>query len=316
MGILGGIGKAIGGSGLFGAVGKGIAGYFQDKSSQNAADEQFQRNADLQREFAQHGIRWRVEDAKAAGVHPLFALGAGGAAFAPVTVGGSRTDFAQMGQNVARSVNASSTASEIEMQNAQLDLLRAQTNKENALANHYNGKPVNNQPGQVPFPDVGQGPVDMDGFINKAVINPVNVDSMSNTPGIAAGPAGPGMYLHNFGGQPLLLPGKDVSEALESLSESPLLMGIVYKSNVRHFGEEYMDRFMRDNVPFGGEALSVRDFIRGIGTAAGVALNPSGYSSIRRAEENLDRDRRTVRGRINYSGDWRSEPDRWYSKYH
>lgn len=32
-------------------------------------------NASLQREFAQQGIRWRVEDAKAAGLHPLAALG-------------------------------------------------------------------------------------------------------------------------------------------------------------------------------------------------------------------------------------------------
>ena len=28
-----------------------------------------------QREFAKHGIQWRVDDAKAAGIHPLAALG-------------------------------------------------------------------------------------------------------------------------------------------------------------------------------------------------------------------------------------------------
>lgn len=34
-----------------------------------------EKNAALQREFAQMGIRWRVQDAKAAGLHPLAALG-------------------------------------------------------------------------------------------------------------------------------------------------------------------------------------------------------------------------------------------------
>lgn len=37
----------------------------------------------LQREFAQQGIRWRVEDAKAAGIHPLAAVGASGASYSP-----------------------------------------------------------------------------------------------------------------------------------------------------------------------------------------------------------------------------------------
>lgn len=44
-----------------------------------------ERNIALQREFAQMGIRWRVDDARAAGVHPLAALGASGASFNPVT---------------------------------------------------------------------------------------------------------------------------------------------------------------------------------------------------------------------------------------
>lgn len=41
-------------------------------------------NIQQQREFAQKGIRWRVSDAKKAGIHPLFALGANTASFSPV----------------------------------------------------------------------------------------------------------------------------------------------------------------------------------------------------------------------------------------
>lgn len=90
--------------------------------------EQFDRSEALQREFAQNGIRWRVEDAKAAGLHPLAAIGASGASAAPISVGGggnynvdfgrpSRDDtgahlgagLASMGQNISRAYLASQT---------------------------------------------------------------------------------------------------------------------------------------------------------------------------------------------------------------
>lgn len=63
-----GIGTAILGSAGLNLLG----GYLGSKSASDAN----QSNAELQREFAQHGIRWKVADAKAAGIHPLAALGA------------------------------------------------------------------------------------------------------------------------------------------------------------------------------------------------------------------------------------------------
>jgi len=75
-------------------------------------------NADLQREFAQQGIRWRVEDAKAAGIHPLYALGASGASAAPsFSVQGS-------GQDLSRAIHATRTGPEREF--AELQLQRGQ----------------------------------------------------------------------------------------------------------------------------------------------------------------------------------------------
>ncbi len=38
-----------------------------------------------QKEFAQNGIQWRTADAKAAGLHPLYAIGASGATYTPVS---------------------------------------------------------------------------------------------------------------------------------------------------------------------------------------------------------------------------------------
>jgi len=68
---------------------------------------------DMQREFAQHGIRWKVEDAKAAGVHPLYALGASTAMPSPIAVSDSYgPSIVAAGQDVSRAMMASATAEE------------------------------------------------------------------------------------------------------------------------------------------------------------------------------------------------------------
>lgn len=70
-------------------------------------------NRDMQREFAQKGIRWKVEDARAAGIHPLAALGASTSSFTPVFQGDSLGQaIAQSGQDIQRSINATRTADE------------------------------------------------------------------------------------------------------------------------------------------------------------------------------------------------------------
>lgn len=92
------------------AIGSAIGGYLQGEASEKNAE----RNIQMQREFAQQGIRWKVEDAKAAGVHPLFALGASTHSFAPVSVGqnGMASALTSMGQGVGRAINATQTGSE------------------------------------------------------------------------------------------------------------------------------------------------------------------------------------------------------------
>lgn len=75
------------------------------------------QNAAAQREFAQNGIRWKVDDARAAGVHPVFALGASTNSFSPVTVGDTSSSamgdaVAQAGQNIGRAAQAAMTMDE------------------------------------------------------------------------------------------------------------------------------------------------------------------------------------------------------------
>jgi len=87
--------------GLAGSVISGIMG-----------NRQAERQMDAQKEFAQEGIRWKVADAKAAGIHPLAGLGTPPFNFSPIPVG--TPDFgaslSEMGANIDRSVMAQKTA--------------------------------------------------------------------------------------------------------------------------------------------------------------------------------------------------------------
>lgn len=71
------------------------------------ADRAKSKDIKLQKEFAQSGIQWKVEDAKKAGIHPLAALGAQTTSYAPVSVGGGLPSaLAAGGQDISRAINA------------------------------------------------------------------------------------------------------------------------------------------------------------------------------------------------------------------
>jgi len=70
------------------------------------------KDRDAQRQFAQQGVQWKVADAKKAGVHPLYALGAQTHSFAPVSTGSAdlSTAIPAAGQDISRAVHATSPA--------------------------------------------------------------------------------------------------------------------------------------------------------------------------------------------------------------
>lgn len=77
------------------------------------------RQIALQKKFAQEGIRWRVEDAKKAGIHPLYALGAQTPSYTPVSASFNQSAntsmgsaMANAGQDIGRAINATRTGSE------------------------------------------------------------------------------------------------------------------------------------------------------------------------------------------------------------
>lgn len=91
--------------GIFGDI-LGFIGGNQDRNAQKDANYE---NAALQREFAQNGIQWRVDDAKRAGISPLAAMGA--QLFNPtpsfMASGSDRgSSYRDMGQSIDRAVSA------------------------------------------------------------------------------------------------------------------------------------------------------------------------------------------------------------------
>lgn len=75
------------------------------------------QQTEAQREFAQQGIRWKVADAKAAGIHPLAALGAQTQSYSPVSVGltpdhSMGNAVASMGQDLGRAISSTRTEKE------------------------------------------------------------------------------------------------------------------------------------------------------------------------------------------------------------
>lgn len=112
----------------------GLFGNQQKKEGQ-------EREIELQKEFAQNGVRWKVEDAQRAGIHPLAALGSSGAQYSPVGLGDndSAAIGSSIGQDLSGAINATRTAPEratalgskmealgLERAGLENDLLRAQ----------------------------------------------------------------------------------------------------------------------------------------------------------------------------------------------
>lgn len=133
----------------FGAIlgaGGALLNFLGGKSANEKAMELGQQNIATQREFAQQGIRWKVADAKAAGIHPLYALGANTTAFAPVSVGQTNElaplgDFARsMGQDLTRAAQTTRTGSE--RADAFTDTQRALTTQNMTLQNELLGAQI------------------------------------------------------------------------------------------------------------------------------------------------------------------------------
>lgn len=137
---------------IIGAIGNVIGGFLNRSHAEDINQRnlhQAQLNRDAQAEFARNSIRWRVEDARRAGIHPIYALGAPTMSPAPITAGqvadtSLGASFGAAGQDLSRAINATrtqperadalfQTMRELEVKNMALrnDLLAAQISKVN-----------------------------------------------------------------------------------------------------------------------------------------------------------------------------------------
>lgn len=86
-----------------------VLGFFGGNADRNAQKDMNYENNAMQREFAQSGVTWRVEDAKRAGISPLAALGAQlyNATPSYMASPSSRSEtFRDMGQSLERAASA------------------------------------------------------------------------------------------------------------------------------------------------------------------------------------------------------------------
>lgn len=188
--MFGFIGDVIGG---IGSIASGLLGSKATKKAADTSLEQTRESLEAQKEFAQHGVRWRVEDAKAAGLHPLFALGANTATYTPSPVSvapdlswsNTVSSLGQMGQDIGRSIQATRTQRErdermvsLQMQNAQLqnEMLAAQRDL-------INSQVVKEQSSLVPsFPSAVDGYM-LPGQSSSGLIRPQPLEPIASQPG-------------------------------------------------------------------------------------------------------------------------------------
>lgn len=144
-----------------------LGGLVSDRRNRIEGDENREQalsmhrdNIRLQKEFAQQGIRWRVQDAQAAGVHPLYALGAQGASYSPssVSFAGSPPDtlgpaLADAGQHIGRAISARQTREEREL----AEVVQLQQLRRGALENELLAAQIAVTRSQVPpaTPSIG-----------------------------------------------------------------------------------------------------------------------------------------------------------------
>lgn len=224
------------------------------RDAQNAARAQDQAMA---REFAQMGIQWRVQDAIAAGVHPLYALGGSGASYSgggwsPVMADTGRF-YSQAGQDVSRAALSMMSPEQKEIQQLQLERMRLENDKlfldiygdQAAAQPRMSAGSPPGVPGAMNA-ELGPALTTQHPDVRRAAIQMVEVDpprvpiSNPDMPYESIAESTPGLrrfvYPNRDGKpRPIWLPTnkEDPAEALESISESVALLHATIAVNSR-----------------------------------------------------------------------------------
>lgn len=215
--LLGGLGTFAGGAG--GLFGKGGG----QQTDQSFFHNQFVAQLDWQKELARNGIQMRVADAKAAGLHPLYALGAPAFNPSPINVGqvdssqlggaGVGDALSRMGQGVDRALSAFKKPEERALnalQQAQLENLQLQKDQVAAQTELTRAQTASilARVGQAGSPGMSNDPV-----LGRYELKPAEV--VEATPGQSHRTAGPNSAANTYfslpGGLTTALPNKDLN---------------------------------------------------------------------------------------------------------
>lgn len=232
---------------IIGAAASLIGGSKSNKANRRNAAQEYER----QKEFAQMGVRWKVADAKAAGLHPLFALGAQTPSYNPVSVQDSMGPaLSEAGQNIGRAVASTLTSHEREMQALQMRLARQQieqgdlTNEGLRLQNRQLENDLLLAP--ITMPTFSPPEIDFGGGEGDAARRQM-ATQYQTPPGDSSVAVGdtPLWRVFSIGnGRQMVLPGGmsgDAAEVLESLADSPSIMLAVLEENRQRYGSEFAD---------------------------------------------------------------------------
>lgn len=138
---------------IIGAGSSLLGGLLGDSSEKKAYKRQkklLKKQYEYQKEFARKGIQWKVMDARDAGIHPLYALGANTVSYTPQSVGdvGGNSlgaGIASAGQELGRSISASSSAQDRTVQDRMQTLGVKRMELENELLeSQINGSRIAN----------------------------------------------------------------------------------------------------------------------------------------------------------------------------
>lgn len=135
---------------MFGEILSGIGSVIGGLFGKDSQEDQMEAQIQAQKEFAKKGIRWRVEDATKAGIHPLYALGANTTSFAPIGIGGNPLGegIASASQDIGRAISAKGTSAERAYNTKLMSLQLQRGELENALLASQLAK--SNAPTQLP----------------------------------------------------------------------------------------------------------------------------------------------------------------------
>lgn len=251
-----------GAAGLAGGVISGglglLGGFLSNEYNQDLLEQQIAS----QREAQQNFIQWRVEDAKKAGIHPLFALGANSPSTFPISMGDNiGPALREAGQDIGSATARMLDTQAKEKHQMDMALGAAQLSESDARREMYLSEAARNRqaPG-APMPGLGpqrEGTV-QGKFLNEhgqdvgvpgtGIIDLKPMDQTSakeGNPDIVAGEH-PGYQEMLYRGMPMLFPitqGESPEEILSEMS-LPAYTGLLLL-NGNTYGEGWITDFMK-----------------------------------------------------------------------